>query len=314
MSGNAPPRSALVFGASGHLGGPLAHHLCALSPQIQLRLVTSSPEKCSALAAEFPSAEVLQADYFDAAALGNAVQDVEVAFVVTPHFIDEVKAMGTLAEAFKKTGRLRRVVRVLGFPPETKLSHVPPVLKAFGTGVAVQHHMAREVLDSSGLPVTYLNIAASMMDNFLRAARTVCESRTLVWPRRLVPYVDPRDIAEAAARLLLSADERHTRLVHAINNGQDNLTGMQVAQAMSEVFGFEVRHDGSRESFMRVHAERYVRRFRRADAAEYMWMNFEYEASLEPAWFLSDTLQRLLGRRPCSLQQWLLDHAHHFTK
>jgi hypothetical protein len=57
-----------------------------------------------------------------------------------------------------------------------------------------------------------------------------------------------------------------------------------------------------------------VRRFRREDAAEYMWMSFEHEAFIEPAWFLSDTLQRLLGRPPRTLRQWLVEHKHHFVE
>ena len=313
MNPAVPPRSVLIFGASGHLGGPIARHLRAWSPEIRLRLVSSSVEKCALLATSFPEAEVVVADYFDPTALDAAVQGMEAAFVVTPHFLDEVAAMNHLARAFQQAGCLRRLVRILGFPPETRLAHVPAALRAFGTGVAVQHHMAREVLDASGLPVTYLNIAAAMMDNFLRTAPLVKDSRTLVWPRRLVPHIDPRDIAEAAARLLLDTDDRHTGLVHALNNGHDNLTAAEVARQMSEVFGFEVRHDGSRETFMRVHAERYVRRFRRADAAEYMWMNFEHEASMEPAWYLSDTLQRLIGREPTTLRQWLQEHRHHFV-
>jgi uncharacterized protein YbjT (DUF2867 family) len=314
MSGRTPPRSALVFGASGHLGGPVAHHLQALSPQIQLRLVSSSQEKCSALTAAFPDAEVVVASYFDAGSISEAVQGMEAAFVVTPHFLDEEVAMRILATAFEKAGSLKRMVRILGFPPETGLNHVPQALKAFGTGVAVQHHKARNVLDGSGLPVTYLNIAAAMMDNFLRVAPMVKENHTLVWPRRLVPHIDPRDVAEAAASLLLSTDERHTRLVHTVNNGHDLINAPQVALLMTEVFGFEVRHDGTRESFMRAHAERYVRRFHREDASEYMWLNFEHEASMEPAWFLSDTLQRFLGRPPRTLRQWLVEHQYHFMQ
>jgi hypothetical protein len=77
----------------------------------------------------------------------------------------------------------------------------------------------------------------------------------LVWPRRLVPHIDAREIAEAAAGLLLSTDERQTRLVNALNNGHDLLNAPQVARQMTEVFGFEVLHDGTRESFMRAHAE-----------------------------------------------------------
>jgi hypothetical protein len=50
-----------------------------------------------------------------------------------------------------------------------------------------------------------------------------------------------------------------------------------------------------------------------SDAAEYMWMSFEHEAFIELAWFLSDTLQRLLGRPPRTRRQWLVEHKHHFV-
>jgi len=45
-SNNKPiPRSVLVFGAAGHIGGPLAGFLHREAPQIHLRLASSKPER-----------------------------------------------------------------------------------------------------------------------------------------------------------------------------------------------------------------------------------------------------------------------------
>jgi uncharacterized protein YbjT (DUF2867 family) len=307
-------RSVLVFGASGHIAGPMCVWLQRLAPGIRLRFATSSKEKQSLLERQYPGAEVVLASYLDSAELAQAVQDMDGVFVITPHFIDEIRAMGLLAKALAHEGRVQRVLRIVGFPPETRISHVPKALRDVGTGVAIQHHLARDVLDVSGLPVTYLNIGASMMDNFLRTAPLIQDTGRLVWPRRKVPYIDPRDIGEAAARLMLDPDPAHRFQVHTVNNGADNLRAVEVAQLMSEIFGHDVIHDGGRESFLESHGDRYARRFGRADAAQYMWDNFEYEASIEVVWALSDTLERLLGRKPKTLRSWLEEHRAHFIR
>ena len=99
------PNRILVFGASGHVGGPLAETIAAVESGPTLRLATSSVEKAGELKAKFPSAEVVRADYLDLPSMVAAFDSVDAAFVITPDFkIDERRAMTNVCAAAYAAG------------------------------------------------------------------------------------------------------------------------------------------------------------------------------------------------------------------
>jgi uncharacterized protein YbjT (DUF2867 family) len=302
------PGSIAVFGAAGHIGGPLARFVRYKAPQVHLRLISRSAAKAHELRGQFPTSDVAVADYLDLASLERALFDMQGVFVVTPHFIDEAVAMGNLIASLRRAGCLTQLIRIVGFQPDAKLAMVPKVLQDFGSGVATQHFVARELLDASGLPVTYLNLGASMMDNFLRNT-SLRKTRTLVWPIRRVPYVDPREVGEAAARVFLSGEPGYLHHVHTLNNGHDLLSGSEVAELMSEVLQQPVYYDGTMESYLAMTSERLEQTFGRKGAGEYLWNFFEYEKSVEINWSLNDFLERTLGRKPTTLRAWIQEHC-----
>src|SRR3546814_1035277 len=151
--------SDLIFGATGHIGLPLARWIRYKSPETRLRLVSRNADQRQRLQVEFPDAEVVAADYLDPASMAAALEGISAAFVVTPDFLDEQRAMEILCAEAKSRKTLRQIVRILGNLPYTKLSDIPEKWRSVG-GTLTQHHVARAVLDGSGLPVTYLNMPA----------------------------------------------------------------------------------------------------------------------------------------------------------
>jgi uncharacterized protein YbjT (DUF2867 family) len=154
-------------------------------------------------------------------------------------------AVTNLVAALEGSDTLVHLIRMLGMQPEANLRRVPQSLRTHGMGLPIQHPIAKRVLDDSGLPVTYLNSGATFIDNFLRNAKGLRNHRTLIWPERLIPFIDTDDIAEVAARILLSDNHRHIGQFHTMNNGQDILRFSDVARLMSEVWGVPIRHDPS---------------------------------------------------------------------
>lgn len=296
-----------IFGAAGRIGTPLILHLMRRSPGVRLRLISRHENQARALRASYPDAETCVADYFDLHSLRTALADVTAIFVITPHFLDERTAMTHLVEAIENPGKLRQIVRIVGYHPGSRLSDIPQSLRDFGPGVATQHFIAQEVLEASQLPVTFLNLGASMMDNFLR--NVPLRSRdVLVWPPRVIPYVDPRDVGEAAAKLLLSQNREPVGRVHHLNNNHDLKSGADVAALMSDVAGRPIGYDGSRSAYLEMTAARIQRDFGVAGGAEYLWEFFEYERSIESHWALDGTLERILGHAPKTLLEWLTEH------
>jgi uncharacterized protein YbjT (DUF2867 family) len=296
------PQDILIFGAAAHIGGPLAHFLTEHAPSIRLRLATSDADKAEKLRVLFPQARVVLANYNDLTSLLVATQDVEGVFVLTPSGTDEAPAMGNLIRALKEVGHVTHMIRLLGMQPEANLARIPQSLRDHGLGLPIQHPHAKVMLDESDLPVTYLNSGATFMDNFLGMKAGLRRERCLIWPERLIPYIDPRDIAEVAARLFLSDNHRHIGQFHTMNNGQDILRFSDVAHLMSEVWNEPIAYDGSEARFKYEYAHLGERRL------QYLWDFFRYEQDNEVVWSRNDFVETILGRKPMSVQQWLVEH------
>ncbi len=298
------PRSILIFGAAAHIGRPLAEFLRKEAPQIRLRLVSTKRERCDALRRDFPQAEVVGANYFDLASLERAVEGMEGIFVLTPGETDERPAMTNLVAAVKKAGCAVHILRGVGMQPEASLRRIPETLRQPpALSLPIQHPIAKQILDESGLPVTYLNFGATFMDNFFRRmAAGLRRERKLIWHNRLIPFIDPRDIAEVAGRLFLSDNHRHIGQFHTLNNGRDLMRFSDVAELMTEVFGEKITHDGSKEAFFAEYREQM------GDMRSRLWNFFEYERDNEVVWAPNNFVERTLGRKPTTLRQWLQEH------
>lgn len=306
------PKSIAVFGASGPIGGPLARQVRYRAPDVKLRLLSSSAERCREVAAQFPGAECLIADLFDLASVEEAVAGVEGVFIVTPTPFDEEKGMKNLVAALRKVARPTHVVRIVGYEAESLARRVPQGLRG-PQGIGEQHYVAKAILEESDLPVTYLNIGASFMHNLLLLAPRIKSTATLVWPERLISFIDARDVGEIAANLLLSPDERHIYQFLTLNNGHDLIESSEVAALLSDVLKTSIQHVSDRQAFVDAYGPLMAQRDGAENAAEKILEFFDYERSHSTFLCLNDRAARLLGRQPTTVRAWLLEHRHHFS-
>lgn len=299
------PKSVVIFGAAEHIGGPLAAFLSREAPSIHLRLATRGKAKADVLRKQFPSAEIVIAEYADLESMKAALDGMEGAFVIAPAGLDERIATQNLITAAKASGSLIHLLRLVGMQPEANHHRIPQSLRQMGLGIEIQHTLAKQLLDGSDLPVTYMNCGATFMDNFIRfgQGKAVREQRKLVWPERLVPWIDPRDVGEVAGRLLLSDNHRHIGQFHTLNNGHDLLRFQQVAALMSEVWNEPIAYDSSREAFYSTYSHLGSR-------LDYLWEFLQYEQDNEVVWARNDFVERILGRKPTTLREWLIEHRH----
>lgn len=299
------PKTILIFGATGHIGGPAAEYISKVAPDINLRLSTSRQETVADLQSKFSNAEVVVADYMDSLSLEKAVDGIEGIFCITSLFTEEAPAMENLVKAVNKSGTLVHMVRQLGLTPEVPYSRLPDFIKDKPKSLPVQHIYGRETLDKAAMPVTYLNCGGSFMDNFSRLMMVngLRRERKLIWPERQVPYLDPDEVGEMAARLLLTNDHRHIGKYHTINNGHDFLKIEQIAELMSEVWGETITYDGSKESYFKEYLD-----IRGEEKLNTLWSFFDYDRSIEVAWSLNDCAERILGRKPKTLREWLIEN------
>jgi uncharacterized protein YbjT (DUF2867 family) len=167
------------------------------------------------------------------------------------------------------------------------------------------------VLDESTIPVTYVNVAAYYSDNLVRlfGAGLAMHGALCAPYNHRMAWVDPSDVGECLAAVLLSPDERHLGKTYHLDNGQDILTFDEVAALVADVVGRPVAYDESLETFLGI--ARLV-----ADAltgdAEMAWAFAEYlrfEAGWSTVWRRTDIVDYLLGRPGKTLRSWIEDNA-----
>ncbi|KAK7226951.1 hypothetical protein V2G26_014954 [Clonostachys chloroleuca] len=294
------PDSVLIFGAAGHIGWPLAEYLHRKASSIKLRLATSSPHKREHLQKAFPHATIIDANYNDVQSLKLAARDIEAIFVITPGGMNERVAMTNLVTALRGENRLIQIIRMVGIFPELSPQRVP---KTLGPGsLPYEHPIAKQILDESGLPVTYINCGASFIDNLWLQIAPVLAKRTLIWPEHRVPFIDPVDIAEVAGTLLLSDNGKHIGAFHTMNNGHDWLQFREIAGILSDVLGQDIAYNGSFEAFSDFY------RPKMGDLVDKLWAFFKFEEANEENWALNNFVERTIGRKPTTFKDWVVRH------
>src|ERR1700694_4192703 len=308
------PRSILVFGASGLIGGPVGQHIREISPGTHLRLATSNEAKVKELETEFPEAEVIIADLLDVTTLVPALDDIEGAFIVTPDFLATRRGMINFIAAADKAGSLKHVIRLQGEIPEVRKPDDLPEIVRGQYGTALSHIYARQVFEmvSDYLPATFLNALAYFMDDFLGIFGSgVRNSRTLAAPfDKLMTYIDTRDVGCAAANLLLSADLRDIGVTVNVDNGYDFMYFSQVADLMTEVLGEKITYDGSVATFKRENRKDFEVYWgeKAEEALEFFIRFFEWEQQMSNAAMPRYQLEHILGRKPVTFAEWLTEH------
>lgn len=305
-----------LFGGSNEISKAAGKYITKHRPDVALRLLVRRREAEVELRTLFPNAEIELADYFDKASLAAALAGVDAAFIITPDFFDEAVAMANVAEA-AKSADVQHLVRLTGDPPGMTLDRVPDFIKRGGNVPSIQHLYAREALEKSGLPVTFLNSAAFFMQTMTTPlfAHSVKKDRVLVMPfDRKMAFNDKVDIGECAAVLLLSDDGRHVGATYHLNNGQDLLSFKEFAVLLSDVLKEEVHFDGSEETFLAYNAEPLAAFLKIPDAGKLVLEMIKFEKANEHAWRRSDTVEYLLGRPAKNLREWLQENADQFER
>lgn len=306
--------SIAIFGANGRIGGEVANYIASKSPATQLRLIIRSENHRAALEEQFPEAEVVIADYYDLQSLITAFDGIDGIFVVTPNRLDEECAMKNLVYAARRNvGQIKHIVRILGDPPGMGIDRVPDVLRNAAGGTAIQHLVAKDVLSTSRLPITYVNVAAYFMQNISGPlfALGLQKHKALVCPRnRRMAWIDAADIGKCCGALLLSDNHRHIGMTYHLDNGNDAMRFDKVAELMTEVWGEEITYDGTDESFVNLKfmgdmATPVDPPLKKED---YFVTYSQFEQDNELSWRLTDIVEFLTGEKAVKLEDWLRDN------
>jgi len=300
----ATKTKVLILGATGHISQIVTAALNSRHPEVALRLTSSREAGVESLRAAFPSAEVMSANWNDESSLVAAMRGVDKLLLVIPDGItDDNVVTPNIIRAVKRVGGISQIVRLIMLPPDFDLDELTPAQRASNYGPAL-HGVAKSLLDASGLPVTYVNVAAWIMFNLVLFAADI-KKRRLPLPASSDaprPWLSETDIAEVHARVLADPAAAHVGHEYLITS-EPRYTFPQVAAILSQALGEKVTYYDDDASL-------------RQAMGPYFDTLIAYWAWEVPSWKrfpATQTLQELLGRPPVTLQRYVEEHKFLFV-
>jgi uncharacterized protein YbjT (DUF2867 family) len=220
----------VVLGASGNTGHVVAKSLLAAGKKV--RVIGRSATHLQPLAVE--GAEIFVGDVTDVAALTNAFQKADSAYVMIPPNLSENDIRGfqervsdAIVSALKNTG-VKNIVLLSSIGAD----------KSSGTGPVVGLHNFEQKLNQIGAANVLHLRPAYFMENTLPQAGAIRQTGSAVGPLRAdlkLPMISTRDIGAAAAEALLQLAFRGKQVQEL--HGQRDLTYAEVATIIGKAIG-----------------------------------------------------------------------------
>ncbi|MEU4352250.1 SDR family oxidoreductase [Streptomyces sp. NPDC023838] len=279
----------LVTGATGTVGGEVARLLAAGHP---LRILARRPER---VAVTGPAVEVVGGEYADRDSLDRALKGVRAAFLVT----------GSIGEP--DDVRFVEAARDAGVRHLVKLSAMAVTDPAADDLITRRQRENEEAVRESGLAWTLLRPRA-FMTNTLSWARSVREEGVVraLYGDAPNATVDPRDIAEVAARALTEPGVHEGR-AYALS-GPAALTPAEQTALLGDALGRPLRFEElAPERARAALLARYPQ-----PVAEALLHSAERQRAGAKAG-VSGAVEELTGHPARSYAEWARDHAQAFA-
>ncbi|KIQ65472.1 NmrA family transcriptional regulator [Kitasatospora griseola] len=279
----------LITGATGNIGQELVRALDAQGAE--LRLLVRDPARAAALPAR---AERFVGDLDEPSTPAAALAGVEKLFLLTPGI---GTAHTACAVAAAEAAGVRHLVHL------SSASVLGDPMPAMGRW----HHEREEIVRGCGIPATILR-PGGFMTNALEWVPTIrAEGCVLdpVGPGRFAP-IDPADIAAVAARVL--TEDGHQGEEYVLT-GDECLTVAEQVRILAGALGrrIEVREARTPAEVVRARFPRGVPQAL-ADAIVEGFVLMRADT----VGMRTDTVERLLGRRPGTFEAWCVRNADAF--
>ncbi|WGY01695.1 SDR family oxidoreductase [Nocardioides sp. QY071] len=276
----------VVTGATGGVGRFVAEELSRRGAE-PVRLIVRDADR----AAQIPGAEVVEAEWDDAAALEKALREGDRVFMVSlPQSPDErTRLQGSFIDAAAKAGVERIVYLSFMLPSPTAIFHH-----------ARSHHTAEEALRASGVPWVF--IRNGMYSDHLPGwfdEDGIC--RVPVGDGR-ISFSYRRELAEAIAITMM--EDGHLNKIYDVT-GSEALTMDEIAECASSVSGDTYTYQpASIDHWLGEYAKEDLNQ----DQITWRLSEFEAQERGELA-VVSDDYRKLTGKDPLTVRQILERHV-----
>ena len=278
----------LVTGATGNIGRPLVHELEARGATF--RILARDRDKTLAL---FPSADIVDADLDESPSVAAAMDGVERIFLLNP-------GIGT-----------EHTSNIVSAATNTRVRHIVLLSSLYAgqnpiPSMGRWHHEREQILESSGIPNTFLR-PGGFMTNLFEWIPTIREGFVLdpIGPGR-VALIDPKDVAASVAVVLTESGHEGKRYVLT---GNEPLTVAEQTEILAGVLGRPIEVRAPKSVFDAV-SFRYPQGAPPA-LAEALVESLEHLRA-DTVGLRTQSVRHLLGRAPGTLAGWCERNASEF--
>ena len=275
----------LITGATGDVGSKVVKQLIQRGERP--RVFARNAEKAHAQFGD--KVDIVSGDLSDAASLQRALAGVEKLFLVNSG--PQIPALDGLAVQAAKTAGVRHIVKLSSLDVEQKLA------------IGAWHEKGEAAIRASGIRFTFVR-PTGFMSNLLAWSRSIVaegivRSSTGDGKR---PFIHSEDIAAVAVRALTADDYVGKALPIT---GPQALSFAEIAEKIGAVIGRQLKYQP-------VSDEEAGRRFSATGAsAEEVAAHVELWRAIREGRVGATTneVERILGRKPIALDQWLVENA-----
>ena len=285
----------LLTGVTGKTGGATAKAL--LGKGVPLRAIVRNAEKAAAL--KDAGVDLVVGDVTDKAVIDKALRGVERALMVMPNGETQLDSEKQFIDAAKAAG-VKQLVKMSSM--EAVADAKAPIPKV--------HYQAEQYLRASGLDWTLLK-PNFFMQNLLGNAGTIKEQGKFFLPMAdgKTAMADVRDIGAVAAVVLTGAGHAgHAGQSYEIT-GPEILSFHDVAACFTKVLGRKIEYVHVPMPAYRQTLSKFLTNAWHLNAVCELFQEIADGHDLH----LSDSVQKLTGKPPISLEQFIRDHQAVFT-
>lgn len=221
----------MITGATGNVGFEIVKQLSAPADRnTRLRAAVRSINDAAKVIGQ--RAELVEMDYSKPESLSKAINGINKLFLLTPFEPNMVELSSNLiSEA--KAGTVKHIVKQSVIGADAEPGIIPLRL----------HRQVEKIIEESGIPFTFLR-PNFFMQNFINFfGNTIRNQNSLYLPagEGKVSFVDVRDIAAVAAKILVENDERHKGKSYNIT-GPEALSYGDAALILSNGLGKKITY------------------------------------------------------------------------